>query len=402
MKPLYRLIPVVTLFLLSSCSAVPQDREIEITPTASQSTAAAVENTAVVVQPTPEPTLEPTPEPDPHFPPEVIDTVRQLVDKHKVPGIAIGLLTPDGAYYFNYGTSTWDSEQAIDEHSLFEIGSITKVFTSILLANAVEQGLVTLDTPAQELAPEGVTMPAFIKQGFTLRDIASQRSGLTRMPSNFNPADSLNPYVDYTAEMMYDYLDGLRLGRKPGSQYEYSNLGFMLLGDLLERAYGKPYEELVSEIITGPLEMPDTVITLSEDQRERFTQAHSGSYPVKSWEFVLPGVGALRSTTTDMLKFLSANMHPNVDQLGSAMQLIRAECYETGNSFVEVCLGIHTWHRYSKFMYQHDGETGGYHSFSGFVPDDGTAVIVLANSNYDIGAIGLHLLDPKVPLLEVK
>ncbi|MEM5773648.1 MAG: serine hydrolase domain-containing protein, partial [Anaerolineaceae bacterium] len=237
-----------------------------------------------------------------------------------------------------------------------------------------------------------------VNQGMTLRDIASQRSGLPRMPSNFNPAKTLNPYADYTPELMYEYLDGLMLGRKPGAQYEYSNLGFMLLGDLMERAYGQPYEELVAQIITGPLNMPDTVITLTDEQQTRLALPHSGGYPVKSWDFALPGVGALRSTSADMLNFLAANLNLGDDALGQAMALIRAECYATGTTFVDVCLGIHTYHRYSKLMYQHDGETGGYHSFSAFVPDDGTAVIILANSNYNIDELGLHLLDPAAPL----
>jgi len=381
----------LAIFLVfpAACAAAPAE------PTATGQPPAPT----LTAEPTGLPTDEPAQAADPHFPPEVVEYVQKLVDEHKVPGISIGLLTPEGEFYYSYGTITWESEQKIDEHTLFEIGSITKVFTATLLANAVQQGLVTLDTPAQDLAPDGVTMPVFAPDhGMTLRDIASQRSGLPRMPSNFNPAVTLNPYADYTPELMYEYLDGLRLGRKPGDQYEYSNLGFMLLGDLLERAYERPYADLVREIITSPLDMPDTVITLSEEQQTRLAQAHSGPYPVQSWDFVLPAVGALRSTTSDMLKFLAANTNPPDDQLGRSIQLIRNECYETGTSFIEVCLGIHTYHRFSEFMYQHDGQTGGYHSFSAFNPEDGTAVIVLANSNTDIGAIGLRLMDPEFPL----
>ncbi len=395
MKMNLKALLLFVFFLLASCAPAPLNARSS-TYDAAASPEGVAETSAPV---TPTDTARPTSDPELNFPPEVEEYVHRLVDDHKVPGISIGWLTPEGTYFLNYGTVTWDSDQKIDEHTLFEIGSITKVFTATLLANAVEEGLVTLDTPAQELAPEGVTLPVYaVDRGMTLRDIASQRSGLPRMPSNYNPAETLNPYADYTPELMYEYLDGLKLGRKPGSEYEYSNLGFMLLGDLLERAYDRPYDELVGEIITGPLGMPDTVLTLTDEQQTRLAQAHSGPYPVQSWDFALPAVGALRSTTADMLKFLAANVSPADDQLGRSMLMIRSECYPTGTDFVDVCLGIHTYDRFSKFMYQHDGQTGGYHSFSAFSPEDGTAVIVLANSNEDIGAIGLRLMDPQVPL----
>jgi CubicO group peptidase (beta-lactamase class C family) len=243
-----------------------------------------------------------------------------------------------------------------------------------------------------------VTAPSYQDQPITLRVLASHRSGLPRMPSNFIPAKSNNPYIDYTEKELYEYISGFKLLQEIGSRYEYSNLGYLLLGRLLEQAYGKPYETLVTGIITGPLGMPDTRIALSEDQKARFAQAHTDVYPTSAWDFALPGAGALRSTTADMLRFLAANLAPDQSQLGDAMRLIRQECYETDTYFIQVCLGIHTYFRYGKQIYQHDGQTGGYHSFAGFLPEEGTAVIVLVNSNYDIDALGLHLLDPRVPL----
>ncbi len=395
MKHKIKILLLFVVLLFASCVPATLNEQSPAEDAAASPEIVAENSAPVILTATAEPTLSP----ELNFPPEVVEYVHRLVDDHKVPGISVGWLTPDGMYFLNYGTITWESDQKIDEHTLFEIGSITKVFTATLLANAIEEGLVTLDTPAQELAPEGVTMPVYaVDQGMTLRDIASQRSGLPRMPSNYNPAETLNPYADYTPELMYEYLDGLKLGRKPGSEYEYSNLGFMLLGDMLERAYGRPYDELVRDVITTPLDMPDTVLTLTDEQQTRLAQAHSGPYPVQSWDFALPAVGALHSTTSDMLKFLAANVSPADDQLGRSMQMIRSECYPTGTDFVDVCLAIHTYDRFSKFMYQHDGQTGGYHSFSAFSPEDGTAVIVLANSNEDIGAIGLRLMDPQVPL----
>lgn len=391
MRKITFLMIALSIFFLSACG------ETTSTP-ASPSFTTTPHPTATAVPPTPSPTFIPSPTLDARFSADVIDYTIQLVEQRKAPGIAIGLLTPQGVSYFNHGAFTWESEQAIDERTLFEIGSITKVFTALLLANAVEEGQINLDTPAQDLAPEGVSLPAYANQPVTLLDLVTQRSLLPRMPSNFSPQNTFNPYMDYPAESMYEYLDGYKLMSPPGTAYEYSNLGFMLLGDLMERAYGKPYENLVIEIITDPLDMPDTRITLSEEQAARLAQGHSDVYPVSAWDFLLPGAGALRSTTTDMLRFLDANLQPGDDTLDAAMQRIRSECFDTGTYFIQVCLGIHTYTRFSKTIYWHNGQTGGYHSFAGFVPEDGTAVVVLVNSNYNIDELALHLLDPEAPL----
>jgi CubicO group peptidase (beta-lactamase class C family) len=322
----------------------------------------------------------------------------KLVDQRHAPGIVIGVLNPDGSFFFSHGTMDWKSDQSVDENTLFEIGSITKVFTALLLANALENELVQLDTPAQDLLPVGVSMPSYMDKQITLQDLATHRSGLPRMPINFSPSETFNPYIDYGKAELYEFLSSYKLMKIVGAHYEYSNLGYMLLGHLIEKAYGEQYEALVIESIADPLGMPDTRITLSDEQKTRFAQGHTDVYPVPAWDFLLPGLGALRSSASDMLRFASANLGLFPSDLEAAMQRLQEGRHETGTPGIQTSLGWHTYSRYDKEIIWHDGQTGGYHSFLGILADEKTGVVVLVNSNYDIDAIGLHLLDPLVPL----
>jgi CubicO group peptidase (beta-lactamase class C family) len=219
-------------------------------------------------------------------------------------GLAIGVYQRGVRRVFAYGTAKPDS--------LFEIGSVTKTFTGLILARMVEQGKVQLSEPVRELLPpETVDKPAGSE--ITLLDLATHHSGLPRMPGNFHPADKANPYADYHAADLYEYLAKHGLRKPADAAFLYSNLGFGLLGQALANRAHMSYPDLVKAEITGPPGMRDTVVTLSPDQQRRFMQGHDGDgRPVSSWDLdALAGAGALRSTAGDMLTYLEANLHPN-------------------------------------------------------------------------------------------
>src|SRR6185437_12844427 len=142
-------------------------------------------------------------------------------------------------------------------------GSISKVFTSTVLAEMVQDGKVRLDDSAQRYLPSSVHLPARDGKMITLANLSEQNSGLPRMPTNFHPADSTNPYADYTVQQMYDFLSSYHLPRDPGAQFEYSNLGVGLLGHVLSLAAGKPYAALERERVWTPLDMTHTAITFT-------------------------------------------------------------------------------------------------------------------------------------------
>src|SRR5579862_2497577 len=156
--------------------------------------------------------------------------------------------------------------------SMFEIGSITKTFTGLLLARMVEEGKVRLDEPVRELLPPGtVTKPA--GEEITLLDLATHHSGLPEWPDNIFPTDQANPLSEYGPNQLYEYMARRGVAKRADATYEYSSVGFGLLGQaLVARAGSGSYAELVRQEITGPLGMTDTVVKLSADQQQRFLQ----------------------------------------------------------------------------------------------------------------------------------
>jgi len=303
-------------------------------------------------------------------------------------GIAVGLLDADG--------SRRVVAVGVPADRVFEIGSITKTFTASILAGMVADGSVRLDDPVAKYLPASVRVPARNGRQITLVDLATQSSGLPRMPANMAPRDSSNPYADYTVEQMYAFLSSYELPRDPGATYEYSNLGVGLLGHALALKAGTSYEELVRRRVLGPLGMRETAITLSPALRARVASGHDAEgHVVPSWDLpTLAGAGALRSTAQDMLKFLAANL----DTAGP-FRLAHVSRHAAGNATMSIGLA---WHILARpggaSITWHNGGTGGYRSFIGFDAARRVGVVVLTNANIGADDIGFHLLDGSMPL----
>ncbi len=178
------------------------------------------------------------------IPANVRETIRFRVEHGYNVGIIVGIVDPNGTRYYSYGKTAVSGSQRLDETSVFEIGSITKVFTTIILADMAEGGKVDLDDPIEKYLPKSVRVPTRKGQSITLAHLATHTSSLPRMPDNFLPSDANNPYADYSVEQMYEFLSGYTLQRDIGAQYEYSNYGGGLLGHILALRSGMSYEEL--------------------------------------------------------------------------------------------------------------------------------------------------------------
>ena len=208
---------------------------------------------------------------------EIDRLVQPLLEHKLIVGCVIGVIDGDEREVHGYGEVTVGDGRTPDGATIYEIGSVTKAFTGTLLADMIERGEVKLDQPIAELCPKGVTPPEFAAdQPITLMHLATHTSGLPRLPDNMAPKDPLNPYADYTAKQMDEFLNKHKLRRAPG-EYEYSNFGAGLLGELLARRAGKTYEALVVERIADPLGMDDTRITLTKEQQARFAPAYNGA-----------------------------------------------------------------------------------------------------------------------------
>ncbi len=336
-------------------------------------------------------------------PNELRQALKDAVDNRLTVGIVAGIIGKDGKAVYSYGKTAADG-RAVDGDTVFEIGSVTKTFTATLLADMVKRGLVKLDDPVATYLPKGVKVPSRGGKEITLLDLATHSSGLPRMPANFAPADPDNPYADYTAANLFDFLANYALPRDIGASYEYSNLGAGLLGEALARRAGKSYEALLAERIFRPLKMNSTAIALSPEMAARLARGHSQELtPAKNWDMdALAGAGAIRSTANDMLDYVAAYMGLKPSPLSGAMALARQDFRDTTIPDMRIGLAWHLMKRPDTVIVWHNGGTAGYHSFVGFNPKQGTGIVVLSNSAGDIDNIGLHFLDERIPLAKIE
>jgi CubicO group peptidase (beta-lactamase class C family) len=318
--------------------------------------------------------------------------LEQRVASGGAAGILVGLLDAGGqARYFAAG-SAGPGKLPLDRSSVFEIGSITKVFTGTLLAEMALGGEVSLDDPVQKHLPAGVSMPSRNGIAVTLGHLATQTSGLPRLPGNLRAV---------TVAQLYEFLSGHELRRDPGAEYEYSNLGVGLLGHVLALRAGVTYEALVRARILDPLGMTHTAVALTPWMLEHAVAGHNAQGDtVPYWDLpALAGAGALRSTAEDMLRFLEANVRPGNGRLAGAMRMAHPARAAAGSPTMRIGLN---WHRLAAggdTLIWHNGGTGGFRTFAGFRPATGTAVVVLTNTGgQGSDDIGFHLLNPALPL----
>ncbi|MGA7294308.1 MAG: serine hydrolase [Terriglobales bacterium] len=334
---------------------------------------------------------------------QIRDLLVERIDKqHQSVGIVVGVIDSTGRRIISYGKIDAGDNRAVDGDTIFEIGSVTKVFTSLLLADMVQRGEVALTDPVAKYLPAGVKLPERNGRQTTLEDLATHTSGLPRLPSNLNPKDAANPYADYSVEQLYQFLSGYQLTRDIGSKYEYSNLGGGLLGHVLARHAGMDYEKLVRSRICDPLGMRSTGIMLTDEMKTRFAVGHNAALQrVAYWDLpTLAGAGALRSTANDMLTFVAANLGYVKTPLAPAMAAMLAVRRPTGVPGLEVGLAWHILTRDGHEIVWHNGGTGGFRSFIGFERKTGAGVVVLSNAETPAGVddIGQHLLNSNAPL----
>ncbi len=331
----------------------------------------------------------------------MVESIQNRIDNGISPSIVVGVIDNKGPRYYCFGKKSL-TDSAVNEHTVYEIGSISKVFTGILLAHQNEAGMVDITDPAQRYLPSTVQVPKRGGKEITLGNLSDHTSGLPRMPDNFNPKDFSNPYADYTVEQMYAFLSGYQLPRDIGAEYEYSNLAQGLLGHILALNAGTSYEDLVISTIARPLGMMETKVVLDENMKKNLAIGHSGGREVSNWDILtLAGAGGIRSSVHDMLKFLAANIGLTQTPLRSAMD----KSHETRHFKAgEARVGL-AWH-ISKGklgdVVWHNGGTGGYRTFAGFVKETQKGVVVFTNSTEGADDIGFRLLNPDAMLNPVK
>jgi CubicO group peptidase (beta-lactamase class C family) len=309
-----------------------------------------------------------------------------------------------------FGRSPATSEHAPQNDTLYEIGSITKTFTALALAREIERGNLRLDQPVAELMPDGIELPKDAR-AITFRHLTTHTSGFPGQPDNLSFWHSTrkllaggNPYADYTEDQFREALRTVELDSKPGTRLAYSNFGMDLLGYVLSRRAGMTYEAYVKREVCEPLGMHDTTVTLTTNQAARFAQGYMGAerhdkmlkaIVMSPWDLPnhLAGSGALRSSASDMLKYLLANMRPE-GSLAKAIRESHRELYREPKRIAIAMNWVLSANKKHDTIIWHNGRMGGASSYLGFTKDGRVGVVILSNvSTEETDKLGRQMLD---------
>lgn len=295
----------------------------------------------------------------------------------------------------------------VDDSTLFEVASVTKSFTGLLLARRVEAGVVTLDEPVASLLPDSVPVPGATRRTITLQHLATHTSGLPSSPEIPQRSIRLglaqfigyDGYADYTERDFVASLATTTLQSEPGARWSYSNYGAGLLGYALSRDRGS-YEAALRAEILEPLGMNATIVRVDEAHEARMARGYASSLRFGPIMFARPagplanhapfaGAGSVRSTAADMLKYLKANMGMTSGPLHDAIAQSYRQLFRSAESGSIGMLWIVP--RDSGIIW-HSGRAPGFGSYMGFSNDGRFGVVVLAGTRHMVEDLGITLL----------
>jgi CubicO group peptidase (beta-lactamase class C family) len=283
-------------------------------------------------------------------------------------GVVVGVVEPQGTRVVAYGH--------LDQNQVFEIGSVTKVFTALLLADMAGRGEVSLTDPVTRHLPSGVKIPERNGRSITLLDLAIHTSGLPFMPDD---------------AQLYPFLSRYELTREIGAEREYSNLGYWLLGEALAFRAGMDFESLLRTRVFAPLKLESTAITLPPGLQARLAAGHDASLqpapPISTVPVygAMPAAGGVLSTVGDLMKLLRVAMGYEPSPLAAALE-------STVSAERPLAWTV------AEGLIVHDGGTFGHASSVVWDPKRRAGVVVLSNQMASVGGIARHLLRPDLPL----
>lgn len=340
--------------------------------------------------------------------PEYAPIISTFLENNVIPGMVVAVVDEDGSYIFSYGYQGVDKHKKITPDTIFEIGSISKVFTGLLLAEAVDSGAVTLETPIRSCVPAEFDAGQEFYDQITLGHLTTHTSGLPRLPKTLDFTirgymagwSGGNPYAKVTREKLFTYLSRTAVPKSIGTDFSYSNYGVGLLGTCLSSQKDLSYEEALRRIVTAPLGMINTSIHLTPEQEALFTPGYRGYLRVgsfvlgmksKPWLMGdgLAGAGGIRSSGTDMLRFLEACIAAELEFMPLAKTPIFSvdEGSDIGMGWL-VDRGLLE----NQTAIWHNGQTGGFNSYIGFLADKPRGVFVIANTTANIQSLGEEIL----------
>jgi len=304
---------------------------------------------------------------------------RYFLDKKAV-GVSVGILHKGIAHFYNYGETKAGNNLLPGNHTIYEIGSTTKSFTGIILGQAVVDKKINLDDDIRNYLKVSYPNLSFKGTPVRIRDLANHTSRITRIFPNMTERasyDSLNPLQGYNRQLLYDGLHLMTMDTLPGKIYSYSNMAVALLGTILEDVYKKDYFTLVSENILTPFQMKDTRIDIDALPPDRIAWPHNEHRKVVPlWDIrLLPAMGALRSSSADMVNYIIANNK----ETNKAIALSHQVTFGTEKEGMGLNWFIHSSPEGYK-IFEHSGGTGGSRSSLECFPQLNSGFVILTNS----------------------
>jgi len=329
---------------------------------------------------------------EPDYADIVAKHVMPAIEAELIPGAVIGIYKDGEVSFYPIGTLNFDQDQAPTIDTLYEIGSISKVITGALFADAVRRGEVTRDTLVNDLLPDGYEVKAVDDEDIKLWHLTTHSSGWGTAPFNLAPADGEKPFTGYTQQMMFEAAKLMPMKQKPGTKFEYSNYAVGMLGTLISINANGEYEALVKERVLEPLDIENFTIQLAPDQQSMLAPATAGGRQTKPWGKTGPmdPCGMWVTNAPGLLEFAISNLGEHEGEIYESLAMSREALFDPGTGG-QICSGWFIAGDGS--TYWHNGMTGGYSSYMAVNPTFDTAVVVLTNgAAIQTGAIGERII----------
>ncbi|OGN61243.1 MAG: hypothetical protein A3F40_02785 [Chlamydiae bacterium RIFCSPHIGHO2_12_FULL_27_8] len=325
---------------------------------------------------------------------ELEDVMKKCVDEGHTHGMVIGVIDENGTRFYKYGNMGINDQRPVDQNTLFETGSVTKIFTSLLLSKMVEDKEVRFDDPIEKFFPDEVTIPSYKGKKITLLHLANHTAGYPYMPENFIMSDMFNPFYEYDVKFVHDLLSNYKLTYAPGTKYQYSNISIAVLGYILSKVSNKHFEVLLQEKLLNALDMKDSKVILTDEDQLKFAKAHIRNREVPHWDISdFYGAGGLHSTPKDLARFIEAYLGFYKTDLYDLLQKSLENRVPQDVPYLDVGSEWNITYQYTpEFMY-HSGITGGHHVFVGFCPTTKKGIVLCSNSCALIADIGKAYLN---------
>lgn len=335
-------------------------------------------------------------------------TVRKEVDKladfylddEGNVGLIIGLITDTAQAVIPYGSVKKDTLISPDVHTLYEIGSLTKLFTSLTILEMDKAGKLSLQDPLSKFLPDSINALNQHLKNITIDDLLVHTSGLPKRPYNLNLVmkDKENPYAEYGIPDMLEYLSIYKPNTsKNASPYKYSNLAYGVLGYIVHQIEGKSIDECISSYCASPLGLRSSQMVLSETEEKRLAEGHMfNGEPTGNWTYSsMEASSGMYSNMADLMTFMTYQLDADSSSLFESIKLSHLPQAETNLKRISIGYGWHVIDRGRKYekVYTHNGGTSGYRSYIAFIKETHTAVIILSNSANRVDDIGIQILE---------